>query len=42
MGILMRVMGKDPLRLKKDDKAESYWIPREPPGPPPGSMTNQF
>lgn len=42
MGILMRVMGKDPLRLKKDDKAESYWIPRVPPGPPPGSMTNQF
>lgn len=42
MGALMRLTGKDPLRLKYDADAETYWIPREPPGPPPGSMTNQF
>jgi hypothetical protein len=42
LGALMRMTGKDPLRLKRDPSAASYWIPREPPGPPPGSMTNQF
>jgi Saxitoxin biosynthesis operon protein SxtJ len=42
IGLLMRVTGKDPLRLKFDPAAQSYWIPREPPGPPPTSMTNQF
>jgi hypothetical protein len=42
MGTLMRWFGKDPLRLQRDKAATSYWIPREPPGPPPTSMTNQF
>lgn len=42
LGIAMRLAGKDPLRLKYDRGADSYWIRREPPGPPPDSMTNQF
>lgn len=42
MGVVARLVGKDPLRLKLDASAESYWIRREPPGPPPQSMTNQF
>ena len=42
IGTMIRLTGKDPLRLKFDPDAESYWIPREPPGPPPGSMKNQF
>jgi hypothetical protein len=42
IGALMRLTGKDPLRLKRDSAAKSYWIPRQPPGPPPDSMTNQF
>jgi hypothetical protein len=42
MGIVMRLAGKDPLRLKRDAAGRSYWILREPPGPPPDSMTNQF
>jgi len=42
IGVLMRVLGKDPLKLKRDDAATSYWVNREPPGPPPTSMTNQF
>jgi hypothetical protein len=39
---LFRLFGKDPLKLKMDSEAESYWIPRHPPGPPPDTMRNQF
>lgn len=42
LGAAIRLNGKDPLRLKFDHGADSYWIPRDPPGPPPGSMNNQF
>ena len=42
VGVLMRAFGKDPLRLQKDPGAASYWIVREPPGPSPESMTQQF
>jgi len=42
IGLVMRLTGKDPLRLKLDSGANSYWILRKPPGPPPDSMTNQF
>lgn len=42
VGFLMRLSGKDPMRLKLEPEATSYWIKREPPGPPPQSMTNQF
>lgn len=42
IGVLVRLAGKDPLRLKLDSGAGSYWIARRPPGPPPDSMTNQF
>jgi hypothetical protein len=41
-GVAMRIAGKDPLRLKRDAAAATYWIRRTPPGPPPDSMTNQF
>jgi len=41
-GLIMRAMGKDPLRLKPDKAARSYWIVRDPPGPAPGSIRNQF
>lgn len=42
IGILMRAFGKDPLRFRFDRTAESYWLEREPPAPPPQSMKNQF
>lgn len=42
IGAIMRLSGKDPLRLKYDAAAKSYWIPREPPGPDPQTLTNQF
>ncbi len=42
VGLLMRATGHDPLRLKFDPGADSYWILREPPGPAPDSMPHQF
>ena len=43
LGFVMRLTGKDPLRSRLDDPGtDSYWVPREPPGPPPDSLTNQF
>lgn len=40
--LIFRILGKDPLRLKLNPNAESYWIHRNPPGPNPDSMTQQF
>lgn len=42
IGLLMRLLGRDLLRLKMDPEAETYWIPRSPPGPPPATMNKQF
>lgn len=42
IGLIMRALGKDPLRLRQDTGVETYWIPREPPGPPPDSLERQF
>jgi hypothetical protein len=42
IGLIMRAFGKDFLRLRLDRNAPSYWIHREPPGPEPQSMKNQF
>ena len=41
-GLVMRALGKDPLSLRYDPDAESYWIHRDPPGPERESMTKQF
>jgi hypothetical protein len=41
-GLVMRLAGKDLLRLKLDKAATSYWIHRSPPGPSPESMKNQY
>lgn len=42
VGLLMRATGKDPMRLRRDPKATSYWIARTPVGPTAESMKNQF
>jgi hypothetical protein len=42
MSFLMRIAGKRPLDLDFDRAAKSYWIVRDPPGPAPESMKNQF
>jgi hypothetical protein len=42
MGFLLRAFGKDVLRLRRSPNADSYWIPRDPQGPPPETMIHQF
>ena len=42
IGVLMRLLGKQPLHLHSDSGIASYWIHRQPPGPVPESMINQF
>lgn len=42
IGLLLRLFGRDVLRLRRDPAAASYWIPRRPPGPAPDSMKSQF
>jgi hypothetical protein len=42
IGFLMRLSGTDPLRRHYDVDAESYWIPRDPPGPRGETFRNQF
>lgn len=42
IGLIMRLLGKDFLRLRFDNSAPSYWIRREPPGPEKNSLNRQF
>jgi hypothetical protein len=41
LALLSRFRGRDPLRLRWDRDARSYWLKREP-GPRPESMRDQF
>lgn len=41
-GAVMRFFGRDALRLRRDESVDSYWIHRDPPGPDPKAMKNQF
>jgi hypothetical protein len=40
-GLIRQLLVRDPLRLRTDPQATSYWVTREP-GPPPDSMKRQF
>jgi hypothetical protein len=40
IGLIMKMLGMDPLRLKPDTK--TYWIERKPPGPEPKTMAELF
>ena len=40
--IVCRLLGKDLLRLKAEKELDTYWIARQPAGPPPETMSNQF
>ena len=41
-GLVMRAMGNDLLRLRREPGTDSYWIVRRPPGPAPETMKDQF
>jgi hypothetical protein len=41
-GLVFRALGKDILRLRRQPEADSYWIVRQPPGPAPETMKDQF
>ena len=41
-GLVLRAMGKDLLRPKREPDAASYWIVRSPAGPAPDTMKDQF
>jgi hypothetical protein len=41
-GLALRALGKDPLRLRRDVKATTYWIARADVGPSPGDFRRQF
>ena len=40
-GLVMRMRGRDLLRLKREPSSDSYWIARSP-GPAPETMRDQF
>ncbi len=40
--LIVRMAGKDLLRLRRDPGIASYWLERRPPGPTPESMVDQF
>jgi hypothetical protein len=42
VGLLLRLLRKDSLRLRLDATAASYWMERQPAGPAPETMINQF
>ena len=42
IGLLLRLFGKDVLGLQRKPEGQSYWIERDPPGPEPESLKQQF
>lgn len=42
IGLLMRLRGKDLLRLRREPELDTYWITKDPPGPAPQTITRQF
>jgi len=42
IALIMRLTGKDPLRLRFRQDLDSYWIVRNPPGPSGSSLNRQF
>ena len=42
IGLIMRLTGKATMRARFDRNATTYWLKRDPPGPPSDSLNNQF
>ena len=41
-GNVMRLAGRDAMRRRLDPQARTYWQERDPPGPDPSGLPNQF
>ncbi len=41
-GLVLRALRQDLLGMAPKPKQDSYWIPRQPPGPPGNTLRNQF
>lgn len=41
-GLIMRLFGKRTIPREPDPARVTYWAPRDPPGPAPDGMKNQF
>ncbi len=42
VGVVMRMAGRDAMKLRWEPGARSYWVEREPPGPPDDSFRDMF
>ena len=42
IALIMRMVGKDPHNRRFDPNTKSYWVKRDPPGPAPETMRQQF
>jgi hypothetical protein len=42
IGVVLRALGRDPLRLRRNAAADSYWITRAPPGSTRAALKDQF
>jgi hypothetical protein len=42
VGAVMRLCGRDAMCRKFDAALGSYWVKRDPPGPPEGSFRDMF
>ena len=42
MALVMRLFGHDAMKRRFDTPAATYWIERDPPGPDPSGLPNQF
>jgi len=40
--LVLRLTGRDALRLRPRKDADTYWIDRDPPGPEPGFLERQY
>ncbi len=42
MALVMRMTGRDAMKRRFDPAARTYWLERDPPGPDPAGLPNQF
>lgn len=42
IGLIRQLFNRDPLKMGFDPSAKSYWVTRDPPGPAPETMNQQF